>query len=299
MTEQSATSESDFYAEFTTRNIGFITASEQQRLRDARVLVIGTGGMGGAAIQALARAGIGGFAIADIDRFEVSNLNRQVFADLDSVNCDKAQTTASRLKRINPHVQLEVFGHEWPGKLDDLLKRYPVVINGMDDIAAGINLYRRARLHGASVIDAYTSSLPSVVVVNPGDPLPEERLDYPSYGKDVASLDADLVRACFVREMEYVLVHSSTANHIDLDVAAELISGKRKRMSFAPMVITTGNLMAFEVIKRILGRGPTAGYRGYFFNPWQMRVERPLPWLIAAPKLFFVRRFIRRMLHAQ
>lgn len=299
MTVETMASENDYYAEFTTRNIGFVSASEQERLRSARVLLIGSGGMGGAALQALSRAGIGHFAIADIDTFEVSNFNRQVFADLDTVNCDKAQATAARVKRINPYVQLEIFGREWPNRLDELLKRYPIVINGMDDIRAGINLYRRARSLGASIVDAYTSSLPSVAVVRPGDPLPEERLQYPSRGRTVDSFDEALIRACFVREMEYVLVHSSTAHHIDLGVAADLIAGKRKRMSFAPMVITTGNLMAFEAIKHVLGRGPGAGYRGYFFNPWRMRVERPLPWFIAAPKRLLVRRFIERMLHDQ
>jgi molybdopterin/thiamine biosynthesis adenylyltransferase len=286
------------YTEFTTRNIGFITELEQQRLLAGRVLIIGVGGMGGAALQALARTGVGAFAIADIDTFEVSNLNRQVFADLDTVNQSKAGATAARLKRINPDISLEVFGAEWPHMLDELLQRFPIVINGMDDIAAGIELYRRAQRFGATVIDAYTSSLPSVIVVRPNDPRPEERLRYPSRGRDIAALDATIKGACFAREMEHVLVHSSSVRYIDLNAAIELLAGKRKRMSFAPMVITTGNLMAFEVVKLLLGQNTTADYRGYFFNPWAMRVERPLPWILAAPKRLLVRRFLARMLSA-
>jgi molybdopterin/thiamine biosynthesis adenylyltransferase len=291
-------SETFSYAEFTTRNIGFISEHEQEALRVAKVLVIGVGGMGGAAIQSLARTGVGAFAIADVDTFEISNLNRQVFADLDSVNEEKAEVTAARLRRINPNIEIEVFGREWPQALDELLQRYPVVINGMDDIAAGINLYRRARKYGATVIDAYTSSLPSVTVVRPNDPRPEERLSYPSLRRDVNTLDDDTKKGCFVREMEHVLVHSSTIGHIDMAVALELVAGRRKRMSFAPMVITTGNLMAFEVVKVLLGRQPTTDYRGYFFNPWKMRVERPSPWFVAAPKRWLARRFLSRMLRA-
>lgn len=283
------------YAEFTTRNIGFVSEAEQQRLFAGRVLVIGVGGMGGAAVQSLARAGVGGFGIADIDTFEVSNLNRQVFADLDSINEDKAAETAKRLRCINPQLSLEVFGSNWREQLDALLSRYPIVINGMDDIVAGIDLYRRARVHGVTVIDAYTSPLPSVTVVRPHDPRPEERLGFPSRGKDVNTLDPNVSAACFMREMEHVLVHSSSVRHIDMTVALELVSGKRKRMSFAPMVITTGNLMAFEVVKLILGRVPTADCRGYFFNPWNMRVERPLPGIVATPKRLLVRRFLARM----
>ena len=284
------------YAEFTTRNIGFVTPQEQEKLRGSRVLCIGVGGMGGAAMQSLARAGIGHFAIADLDTFEVSNLNRQVFADLDSVDQHKAQATAARLRRINPEIQLDVAGAEWMEKLDAWLASHRVVINGMDDIAAGIELYRRARQAGATVIDAYTSPLPSVIVVRPEDPRPEERLGFPSLGRNASTLDADTRAACFVREIEHVLTHSSTIRHIDMDVALELVAGKRKRMSFAPMVITTGNLMAFEVVKLLLGREPTADCRGYFFNPWTMRIEKPLPALLAMPKRFVVRRFLAKMM---
>ena len=98
-----------------------------------------------------------------------------------------------------------------------------------------------------------------------------------------------------LEELEYVLVHSNSAKHVDLDIARDLMLGRRKRMSFAPMVITTGNLMAFEAVKLILGRHPSADEHGYFFNPWAMRIERPrsapVAWLLRA----LVRRFLKRM----
>jgi hypothetical protein len=72
-----------------------------------------------------------------------------------------------------------------------------------------------------------------------------------------------------------VMVHSSSANHIDLGIDVELITGKRSRLSFAPMVIETGTLMAFEVVKFLLGRDPGVNHRGVFLNPWTMTVERP------------------------
>jgi len=283
------------YAEFSQRNIGFVTAAEQERLRLAQVLVIGVGGMGGAAVQALARAGIGRFALADIDTFELSNLNRQVFADLDAIGVDKAAATEAAVRRINPDVRIERYGADWIERLDALLPQYAVVINGMDDIAAGIVLYRKAREHGATVIDAYTSPLPSVTVVRPAAPRPEERLGWPSCGRNPASFDSALLAACFGCELEYVLVHSSSAHHVDLDVARELMLGRRKRMSFAPMVITTGNLMAFEAIKLILEHDESADEGGYFFNPWAMRVEKPHNAMIAWLRSTVVRRFLARM----
>lgn len=286
------------YEEFTQRNIGFVTVAEQKILRNAKVLVLGVGGMGGACLQALVRAGIGNFTVADFDVFEISNLNRQVFANLDTVGVSKIDATVAQLKRINPELQLETLGVEWTDRLDELLSHHKIVVNGMDDVAAGIALYRKAREHGATVIDAYTSPLPSVIVVRAGDPLPEERLAYPSQGQDWKSLSSETRQACVGLEIEYVMVHSSSAKHIELDIAKDLITGKRKRMSFAPMVITTGNLMGFEVIKLLLDRKPLADYRGYFFNPWHMRIESPRNPIIAGIMKFMVRRFIARLMRA-
>lgn len=284
------------YEEFTTRNIGFVTEAEQQRLRDARILVCGVGGMGGACLQALARMGVGGFALADFDVFEVSNMNRQVFASLATVGVGKVEATVAQLREVNPALQIETLGADWPGRLDDLLARYKIVVNGMDDMAAGIALYRKAREHGATVIDAYTAPLPSVTVVRPHDPRPETRLGYPTAGKDWQALTPALRQACLGKELEYVMVHSSSVRHVDLAIARDLLSGKRKRMSFAPMVITTGNLMAFEAAKLVLDRPRLADARGYFFNPWTMRVETPRNALAAWLLRTAVRRFMARLL---
>jgi molybdopterin/thiamine biosynthesis adenylyltransferase len=281
------------YAEFTSRNFGFVTHDEQRAIRDARVFVCGVGGMGGACLATLARAGIGHVTIADGDRFEVSNLNRQVFATLATVGRDKVEATREQLRSIHPGLAIETRGFEWTDHIDDLLRAHKLVVNGMDDIRCGILLYRKAREHGATVIDAYTAPLPSVTVVRPADPRPEERLGYPSLGRDWRSLTDDEVKACLEREIVYVLTHSSSHRHVVLEAAMEVLAGKRKRMSFAPMVITTGNLMAFEVLRLAMGRPPGTDARGYFFDPWSARIERPRNPLSAWVVGFAVRRFLR------
>jgi molybdopterin/thiamine biosynthesis adenylyltransferase len=288
-------SETFSYPDFIQRNLGFVSDEGQAKLHAARVLVCGVGGMGGACLQALVRAGVGGFGIADFDRFEVSNMNRQVFANLDSVGVGKVEATVAQIRRVNPELAIETHGQEWVQKLDDLLARYKLVINGMDDIKAGIALYRKAREHGATVIDAYAAPLPSVFVVRPSDPRPEERLQAPTVGKPLEAIDATLTGEYFGREIEWLLVHSSSAKHFDIKVAGELLAGKRKRPSFAPMVITTGNLMAFEAVKVLLGRNDGADNRGYFFNPWAMRVERPRDPLTAFVVRALVRRFMAKL----
>jgi molybdopterin-synthase adenylyltransferase len=280
------------YDELVTRNAGFVTPAEQVMLRDGRVFVCGVGGMGGAALQSLVRAGVGHFALADMDTFEVSNLNRQLFATLDTVGQPKVAATALAIARINSDIGLTTYGAEWVDRLDDILPDYRIVINGMDDLAAGIALYRKAREHGATVIDAYTSPLPSVTVVHPAAPRPEERLGYPTTGTDWRAITAAQASACKAAEALYVAVHSSSASYIDHAVAAGLFAGTRARPSFAPMVIETGTLMAFEAVKLLLGRGSGVDHRGVFLNPWTMTVERPR----SAPVAWLRERVARRLL---
>jgi hypothetical protein len=256
------------------------------------VFVCGVGGMGGAALQVLARAGVGRLAIADMDTFEISNLNRQVFATLATIGEPKVDATARALASINPVLRLETFGADWVHRLDAILPSYPVVINGTDDARASIELYRKAREHGATVIDAYTAPLPSVTVVRPVDPRPEERLRFPTVGRHWQVLTGDQLDACKLAEAVYVLVHSSSARHIDLQVAAEMLDGRRPRPSFAPMVIGAGTLMASEAIKLLLGRSGGVDYRGVFWNPWTLRIERPR----TAPVAWIMERYARRML---
>lgn len=286
------------YAEMTTRNRGFVTEAEQARLRAAHVFIPGTGGMGGAALMALVRAGVGRFTIADIDTFEVSNLNRQLFATLDTVGRPKAEAARDGALRINPDAQIDLMGAEWTAELDRVAAEVDVIVNGMDDAAAGVHLYRRAKAHGRTVIDAYASPLPSVTVVKPGDPRLEERLGYPTVGVEWTRIDAAMKAECLVREIEYVLTHSSSHKHVDLDVAAEVAAGKRSRFSFSTMVTMAGTLMAEEAIRVLLGRPDGTDCHGYFLNTHAVRIERPQPAPIAAVRGLLVRRFLKKMMAA-
>ena len=286
------------YEAMVERNLGFVTRDEQAGIRATPVFVCGIGGMGGACVQSLVRAGVTRLGLAEIDRFEMSNLNRQVFASLSTLGRDKLEATLQQLKDVNPTLEPEVWGAEWVDRLDEILPRYRIVVNAMDDVRAGILLYRKARMHGATVVDAYTSPLPSVTRVGPSDPRPEERLSFPSAGRDPRELSTGILDACRIREMEYVMIHSSSAKYVDLDLAGEVVAGRRPRPSLAPMVITTGNLMCFEVLSLVLGRPSGTDCRGYFYDPWRGRIERPRPWPVARVLAPWVRREMRRLLHA-
>ncbi len=135
-----------------------------------------------------------------------------------------------------------------------------------------------------------------MTVVPPNAPRPEDRLRYPTRGKPWDALTEAETRGAFLKELEYVLTHSSSAFHVELEAAAEMAAGKRPRMSFAPMVITTGNLMAYQALQLVMGRRAGADHRGWFLNAYKGRVERPLPGPVAAAKAMLVRRFMARMM---
>src|SRR5687767_13530306 len=79
----------------------------QQKLKSARVLVIGAGGLGAPLIQYLAAAGIGTIGIVDDDEVSLSNLQRQVIHGTPDVGRPKVESAAEAVARINPHVTVE------------------------------------------------------------------------------------------------------------------------------------------------------------------------------------------------
>jgi molybdopterin-synthase adenylyltransferase len=272
-----------------------VTPAEQERLRNATVFVCGTGGMGGACLLALARIGVGHLIIADIDSFDVSNLNRQVFAFDDTIGMHKAEATAMLMHRINPGLQVTVYKENWTNHVRDSIAAAAVVVNGTDDLGASLLLYRTARELGKTVIDAYASPLPSVYVTKATDPAHEVRMGYLTQGTDWDKITPDQRAGAFLCEAEHVVLHSSSRDYVDLKMVGDVVAGRRSRMSFAPMVITTGQLMAYEVVNAVLGRSHGADNRGWFFNPYRGRVERPRTALMTAVLRPIVRRFLTRL----
>jgi hypothetical protein len=91
------------------RNIGWVTAAEQQLLRRKRIAIAGLGGVGGAHLLTLARLGVGGFHIADLDRFDLPNVNRQSGAFMSTLGKRKTDVLAGMARDINADIELQVF----------------------------------------------------------------------------------------------------------------------------------------------------------------------------------------------
>jgi len=110
-----------------------IGGAGQQRLKSARVLVIGAGGLGSPVLSYLAAAGVGLLGVIDDDMVSLSNLQRQILHDTDTVGMAKTESAKRALKRLNPHTR--VVTHEMRLTEDnavDIVTGYDMVVDGSD-----------------------------------------------------------------------------------------------------------------------------------------------------------------------
>tara|TARA_Y100000310_G_scaffold345846_1_gene471210 strand:+ start:89080 stop:89799 length:720 start_codon:yes stop_codon:yes gene_type:complete len=118
-----------------SRQIKLIEEKGQDKLKEARVLIVGAGGLGSAVALYLAGAGVGEIGIVDYDVVEVSNLQRQVIHDTDSVGKKKTESAKERLKKLNPEIKI----NEIDEKISytngfDIIKNYDIVVDGSDNL---------------------------------------------------------------------------------------------------------------------------------------------------------------------
>jgi len=90
-----------------SRNAQSITITDQRKLLESSVAIVGLGGLGGITVETLARLGVGRIRAADHDSFEPGNLNRQALASMDTLGQPKAEVARQRIAEINPSVEFE------------------------------------------------------------------------------------------------------------------------------------------------------------------------------------------------
>ena len=114
-----------------------IGAEGQLKLKNAKVLVIGAGGLGCPVLQYLSAAGVGTIGIIDDDNVDQSNLQRQILYTHLDIGENKAITAAKRLKPLNPFVEFEVYRTRLTTKnVLDLFKNYDLIVDGTDNFSS-------------------------------------------------------------------------------------------------------------------------------------------------------------------
>ena len=124
------------------------------RLRAARVAVFGVGGVGGYAVEALARAGVGSLALFDPDTVSESNINRQILALHSTLGKYKVDVAAARVRDIDPSIKVSANRMFYlPQNADEVdLSQFDFVIDAIDTVAAKLELARRAAALGVPLI---------------------------------------------------------------------------------------------------------------------------------------------------
>ena len=106
----------------------------QKKLKAAKVLVIGSGGLGSPLLLYLAAAGVGTLGIVDLDVVDDSNLQRQVLFGVQDIGTPKVEAAKIRLKQLNPHIKIKTYNTQFTSKNAlEIIKDYDVVADGTDN----------------------------------------------------------------------------------------------------------------------------------------------------------------------
>lgn len=212
------------------------------KLRSARVIVFGAGGVGGAAIEALARTGIGALTVVDADSVSKSNINRQILATDSTVGMKKVEAARLRVADIAPDCRFEGLAHfytpEDRGGID--LADYDYIIDAIDTVKSKLYLIEEAARLGVPIICSMGTG-------NKTDPT---RLTVSDISKtNTCPLAAVIRRECRKRGVKRLRVVWS--DELPVRAVADSENGRHApgSVSFVPPV--AGMILAGEVIKAI------------------------------------------------
>jgi len=137
-----------------TRTAQMIGAEGVNRLLGSSVIIIGIGGVGSFAAEAIARAGVGRITLMDGDVVMPSNLNRQLVALTSTLGRNKAEVMAERIRDIHPEAEVEHLSRFYRTDDDLDLTQYDWVVDAIDDVDAKTSLIRNALNSNVKIISA-------------------------------------------------------------------------------------------------------------------------------------------------
>ncbi|MBN2483712.1 MAG: ThiF family adenylyltransferase [Candidatus Omnitrophica bacterium] len=253
-----------FYREAFARNIGLLTEKEQARMRQARVGIVGAGGVGGFHLTTLVRLGVGHFHLADYDQYEIANIQRQCGAFVDTLGENKAVTMKKIAVSINPHVEVKEFTESIsPENIDRFLEGVEVVIDGIDFFSFDARrlLFNKAREKGIYTITAGPLGFGSALLIfaprGQGMSFDEyfDITDGMSYQEKIVAFGVGLAPAAL--HLKYL-----SLGNVDLE--------RKKGPSVVSACTLCGAIAATEAVNILLERNPVKCAPHYFqFDPYR------------------------------
>ncbi|NLG74559.1 MAG: hypothetical protein GX495_21250 [Chloroflexi bacterium] len=260
------------YEQLFERNLGIFTPQEQARIRDSRVVIVGTGGIGGVVAVALARSGMQHFVLFEHDTYQPSNMNRQIVCRTDTLGMNKAIAVCEEIGKINPAAEVEVFPRGLrPDEIDQAIQMGDVFMPAADEWPLSIAALNRAKELGKPAIMAYpVGALTRVCTFLPESPYAAECLVMP-YQAPYEEL-IDFMNNPANRRILHYYMHEGAWLP---DWFAEWCEGRRPHAQFCIPVWITGSLAALEIIKLVSGKWkPVAAPRYWHITPEGASIRR-------------------------
>jgi len=189
------------------RNLGVVSPSEQIKLLQSKVAIIGAGGLGGTVLELLARIGIGKLIIADKDIIGDSNLNRQILSTETNLGQSKTEVAVKRVKEINSSI--EITGHSVfidSDNVKKIIEGAEVVVDALDNLPVRFILQQACRelniplVHGA--IAGFNGQLTTIFPQDKGlELIYGSNKDLPEHGSEV-ELGAPTVTPALIASLE-------------------------------------------------------------------------------------------------
>lgn len=237
-------------SEIFSRNIILWGEDFQKSLSNKCVLAAGLGGVGGYALEALARAGIGKFKIIDFDTVEESNINRQIIALNSTKGQQKTELFENRLKDINSAIEIKTYNQFYTKDLnDEIFNGVDYVIDAIDTMRYKVDLIESSVLRNIPVISAFGAG---------------NRID-PTKLKIVDISEIEKPKCQFSKNILYQLKKRNIISNVTAVISEEIpIKPAQKTVGtlpdgstkirvgsciFVPAVM--GYYMAFELLKKI------------------------------------------------
>lgn len=260
------------YEQFFERNYGILTPEEQERVRNAKVVIIGCGGIGGVIALALARSGLEQYVLYESDIYQPSNMNRQIECFSDTIGVNKAAAIHEAMLKINPEIQAEVYQHALePSEIDAAVNQGDVIIPAADEWPLSINLLDRTIDLGKPAILAYpVGALARVSTFLPGGPYGSECLVMP-YRAPYEELKT------FMEDPDnrQILLYYQTLGAWRQDWFDDWCVGKKPHAQLCSPVWITGALAAMEVIKLVSGKWkPVVAPRYWHITPMDAHIKK-------------------------
>ena len=139
-----------------SKNMGIINEEELSLIKKIRVLLVGLGGLGGYIASSLVRLGVTELIIIDFDKFDITNLNRQIYSTTSTIGKSKVQITKKNLEDINPSVKIKIIESRYDDSIDtSIYENIDIVFDAVDNIKTKLilekhsSLFDKPLIHGA------------------------------------------------------------------------------------------------------------------------------------------------------